>query len=97
MPNYFWTWALAPPEAWNFEPAQNLPMKVFLEAVQSASGIFISGGTQMRLPATIGGTPLEAEILAAYQTRRYHCRDQRRCGGDAQSNDRLWQKRTNSA
>jgi cyanophycinase len=39
----------------------------FLAAVQSASGIFISGGTQMRLPATIGGTPLEAEILAAYK------------------------------
>jgi cyanophycinase len=39
----------------------------FLHAVRSASGIFISGGTQMRLPATIGGTPLEAEILAAYR------------------------------
>ena len=39
----------------------------FLTYVQSASGIFISGGTQMRLPALIGGTPLEAEILDAYQ------------------------------
>ncbi len=38
----------------------------FLKAVQSASGIFISGGTQMRLPSTIGGTPLEAAILDAY-------------------------------
>ncbi len=36
-------------------------------AVQSASGIFISGGTQMRLPALIGGTPLEAAILEAYR------------------------------
>lgn len=41
--------------------------KSFLKAVQSASGIFISGGTQMRLPAMIGGTPLEAEILSAYK------------------------------
>lgn len=39
----------------------------FLKAVQSASGIFISGGTQMRLPSTIGGTPLEAALLDAYR------------------------------
>jgi len=38
----------------------------FLAAVHSASGIFISGGSQMRLPALIGGTPLEAEVLDAY-------------------------------
>jgi cyanophycinase len=38
-----------------------------LSAVQSASGIFISGGTQMRLPVLIGGTPLEAAILDAYR------------------------------
>ena len=41
--------------------------KEFLKAVRSASGIFISGGTQMRLPAAIGGTALEAALLAAYQ------------------------------
>jgi len=39
----------------------------FIKAVQSASGIFISGGTQMRLPAAIGGTALEAALLNAYQ------------------------------
>jgi cyanophycinase len=39
----------------------------FIAAVRSASGIFISGGTQMRLPALIGGTPLEAAILDAYR------------------------------
>lgn len=39
----------------------------FLKAIQSASGIFISGGTQMRLPASIGGTPLETAIVTAYQ------------------------------
>jgi cyanophycinase len=39
----------------------------FSAAVQSASGIFISGGTQMRLPVLIGGTPLEAAILEAYR------------------------------
>jgi cyanophycinase len=39
----------------------------FLSAVCSASGIFITGGTQMRLPVLIGGTPLETEILNAYR------------------------------
>ena len=39
----------------------------FLRAVLSASGIFISGGTQMRLPSTTGGTPLETAILDAYR------------------------------
>lgn len=38
-----------------------------LRAVQSASGIFISGGTQMRLPVLIGGTPLETAIMDAYR------------------------------
>ena len=39
----------------------------FLKAVQSSSGIFISGGTQMRLPVAIGGTPLAAAILDTYR------------------------------
>ena len=39
----------------------------FIKVVQSASGIFISGGTQMRLPSAIGGTPLEAALLDAYR------------------------------
>ncbi len=39
----------------------------FLNTVQAASGIFISGGTQMRLPALIGGTHLEKAILDSYQ------------------------------
>jgi cyanophycinase len=39
----------------------------FLSAVRSASGIFISGGTQMRLPVLIGGTSLEAAILDSYR------------------------------
>jgi len=39
----------------------------FLKAVQSASGVFISGGIQMRLPSVIGGTPLEVALLDAYK------------------------------
>ncbi len=39
----------------------------FLNAVRAASGIFISGGTQMRLPVLIGGMPMETSILEAYR------------------------------
>lgn len=39
----------------------------FVEAIQNATGIFISGGTQMRLPAIIGGTKVEAAIFDAYR------------------------------
>lgn len=39
----------------------------FVRAVENATGIFISGGTQMRLPAIIGGTKVETAILEAYQ------------------------------
>ncbi len=38
-----------------------------LELFRAASGIFITGGTQMRLAALFGGTPVEQELLAAYR------------------------------
>lgn len=38
-----------------------------IDAVRSATGIFLTGGAQMRISALMGGTPLEAELLAAYQ------------------------------
>ena len=39
----------------------------YVDAIQNATGIFISGGTQMRLPAIIGGTKIEAAVLEAYR------------------------------
>ncbi len=36
-------------------------------AIRQATGIFIAGGTQMRLSALFGGTGFEAELLAAYR------------------------------
>ena len=39
----------------------------YVEAIQNATGIFISGGTQMRLPAIIGGTQIENAVLDAYR------------------------------
>jgi cyanophycinase len=38
-----------------------------IELLRRASGIFITGGVQMRLAALFGGTILEAELLAAYR------------------------------
>ncbi len=38
-----------------------------IDAIRAASGIFLTGGTQMRISAILGGTPLEAELLSAYR------------------------------
>jgi cyanophycinase len=38
-----------------------------VELIRNATGIFIAGGTQMRLSVLFGGTQLEAELLAAYR------------------------------
>ncbi|HMX19901.1 MAG TPA: cyanophycinase [Anaerolineales bacterium] len=38
-----------------------------IKLIRKASGIFFSGGTQMRIAAAMGGTALEAEIHAAYR------------------------------
>jgi cyanophycinase len=38
-----------------------------LEALSSATGIFIAGGTQMRLTSLLGGTEFEKQLLAAYR------------------------------
>lgn len=38
-----------------------------IKAIRAATGIFIAGGTQMRLAFTIGGTKLEEELHKAYQ------------------------------
>lgn len=51
----------------DFRTREESQVEEFVDAVNSASGIFLSGGTQMRLPASIGGTKLEAAIVAAYQ------------------------------
>lgn len=38
-----------------------------IDLIRNATGIFIAGGTQMRLSVLFGGTALEAELLAAFQ------------------------------
>jgi cyanophycinase len=41
--------------------------KSHLDTLRKATGIFIAGGTQMRLTALMGGTKFEQELLTAYQ------------------------------
>ena len=41
--------------------------RTHLEALQNATGIFIAGGTQMRLTSLLGGTRFEEALLAAYR------------------------------
>lgn len=38
-----------------------------VDLIRSATGIFFSGGTQMRLSVTLGGSALEPELIAAYR------------------------------
>jgi cyanophycinase len=38
-----------------------------LEALRKATGIFITGGVQLRLTSLLGGTKFERELLAAYR------------------------------
>ena len=38
-----------------------------VDLIRNATGIFFSGGTQMRISVTLGGSVLEPELVAAYQ------------------------------
>lgn len=38
-----------------------------IRAIREASGIFFTGGTQMRISTIMGGTAIERELMAAYQ------------------------------
>ena len=50
-----------------FRNRSDADRKSHLEALRNASGIFITGGTQMRLTSLLGGTKFEQELLAAYR------------------------------
>jgi cyanophycinase len=56
------------------KPACILPVRSRLDAfdpanralVEQAGGVYFCGGNQVRITATLGGTPLEATLMAAY-------------------------------
>jgi cyanophycinase len=54
------------PVALEFRSRTDADLPRHLQAVRNASGIFIAGGTQMRLSAIIGGTKLESELHSAH-------------------------------
>ena len=51
-------------EAWHIdvETRQDCEKKEFLEELERADGIFLTGGNQLRLSTTIGGTPVDSAI-----------------------------------
>ena len=55
------------PASLEFRSRMDADLPRHLRAVRDASGIFIAGGTQMRLSSIIGGTKLEAELNKACQ------------------------------
>jgi cyanophycinase len=55
------------PVSLEFRERAQADRKRHLELLRAATGIFIAGGTQMRLTSLLGGTEFEKELLAAYQ------------------------------
>ncbi len=58
-------------------------------AVRDATGIFLTGGNQLRLSSTIGGTLLADAILDRFQARRRGGRHVGRRIGDVEPHDRV--------
>jgi cyanophycinase len=54
------------PVSLEFRERAQADRKRHLELLRGATGIFIAGGTQMRLTSLLGGTSFEKELLAAY-------------------------------
>jgi cyanophycinase len=55
------------PISLEFRDRDKADRKSHLDALRKATGIFIAGGTQMRLTTLLGGTGFEHELVAAYQ------------------------------
>jgi cyanophycinase len=55
------------PVSLEFRVRSQADNKKHLELLRQSTGIFIAGGTQMRLTSLLGGTKFEEELLAAYQ------------------------------
>jgi cyanophycinase len=55
------------PVSLEFRERAQADQKRHLDLLRQATGIFIAGGTQMRLTALLGGTKFEEGLLAAYR------------------------------
>jgi cyanophycinase len=56
------------PVSLDFRDRAQADRKHHLELLRRATGIFIAGGTQMRLTSLLGGTKFEEALLAAYRS-----------------------------
>ena len=56
-----------PPQTLEIQQRRDAYLRDCLERIDSATGIFLTGGNQVRLTALIGGTPTEGALQAAYQ------------------------------
>jgi cyanophycinase len=55
------------PVSLEFRDRSQADRKQHLDWLRQATGIFVAGGTQMRLTSLLGGTRFEEELLAAYR------------------------------
>ncbi len=55
------------PVSLEFRETKLADRKQHLDTLRNATGIFITGGTQMRITSIIGGTEFERELLAAFR------------------------------
>ena len=55
------------PVSLEFRERAQANRKQHLDRLRQATGIFFTGGTQMRLTSLLGGTKIEQELLAAYR------------------------------
>jgi len=55
------------PISLEFRERKDADKQKHLDALRVATGIFIAGGTQMRLTSIIGGTTFESELLSAFK------------------------------
>jgi cyanophycinase len=54
------------PAAINIQQRQDAHRLEYVEMLRQATGVFITGGNQVRLSATLGGTPVETALHAAF-------------------------------
>lgn len=55
------------PVVLEFRQRTEADRKKYLDSLRHATGIFLAGGTQIRLTSLLGGTKFEAGLLTAYQ------------------------------
>ena len=77
----------------DFDTRRDCQERGRLRRLEEASGIFFTGGNQLRLTTLLGGTPVARLIRAAQRARRDGRRHQRRRQHPVRAHDRLRRRR----